>query len=122
VIGADAVIAVRRRLGQHCLDQAAWEAGLRRRPGMLPVPGDDLPGSLTYLLLVDPQLFHRACGRALVGQAEQEVAGTPVMATVAPGLPEGDGDRGAGRAGEREEPGGPGVDAGGVPACRADGG
>ena len=55
-------------------------------------------------------------------EAEQEVAGGPVAVAVAPGLPEGDGDRVAGGAGEGEEPGVPGVDAGGVLACRADGG
>jgi hypothetical protein len=76
------------------------------------------------VLPADPQPPQRACGRALVlgGQAEQEVAGTPVAAAVAPGLPEGDGDRVAGGASEGEEPGGPGVDAGGVLASGADGG
>jgi hypothetical protein len=97
---------------------------LRRGPGLLPVPGGDLCGLLTYLLLADPQPLQRACGRALVlgGQAEEEVAGTLVAVAVPPGLPEGDGDRVAGGAGEGEEPGGPGADAGGVLASGADGG
>jgi len=92
--------------------------------GLLLVPGGDLPGLLTYLLLADPQPLQRACGHALVlcGQAEQEVAGTPVTVAVAPGLMEGGGDRVAGGAGEGEESGGPGVDAVGVLACRAEGG
>jgi hypothetical protein len=96
VIGADAVITVCRRLGCHCLDQAA--GGLRRGLGLLLVPGGDLPGLPAYLLLADPQPLQRACGRALVlgGQAEQEVAGAPVAMAVVPGLPEGDGGRVAG--------------------------
>jgi hypothetical protein len=121
---ADAVIAARRRLGQHHLDQGAREPGLRCGPGLLPAQGSSLPGLLTYLLPADAQPLQRACGCALVlgGQAEQEVAGTPVAVAVAPGLGEGGGDRVAGGAGEGEEPGGPGVDAGGVLSCRADGG
>jgi hypothetical protein len=77
VTGADAVIAMRRRLGQDRLDQGARGPGLRHRPGLLPVPGGDLSGLLAYLLLADAQPLQRACGCALVlgGQAEQEVAG-----------------------------------------------
>jgi hypothetical protein len=98
--------------------------GLRRGLGLLPVLGGDLPGLLTYLLVADAQPLQRACGHALVlgCQAEQEMAGTPMALAVPPGLPEGDGDRVAGGAGEGEESGAPGVDAGGVLGSGADGG
>jgi hypothetical protein len=105
MIGADVVIAVRCRLGQHCLHQAVRGAGLRPGPGLLAVTGGDLPGLPTYFLPADPQPLQRTCGQALVlsGQAKQEVAETPVAEAVPPGFPEGGGDRAAGRAGEGDE-------------------
>jgi hypothetical protein len=86
------------------------------------VPGGDLRGLLAHVLAADAQPVQRPRCDAVVlaGQAEQEVPGAPVVVAEAPGLPPGDGDRVAGGAGEGDEPGGPGVDAGGVLASRAE--
>jgi hypothetical protein len=88
---------------------------------VLPV---DLLGPLAHLLPVEAEPVQRPRRRAVVlgDQAEQEVPRAPVSGAVPPGLSPGNADRFTGGDGEGGESGGPGVDAGGVPAPRAEGG
>lgn len=121
--GADVIIALRGRLGQdrryHVLGRARSQ-----RSRVVLVSGGDLPGLLAYLLPAEPEPLQcpRRNAVVLACQANQEMPRAPMGVAEPAGLPPGKTDRMAAGAGERQEPGGPGVDACSVLACQAEGG